>query len=97
MNFCVPRFGNGVDRYLILAFFFHVFVDGNASIDKGLLRKHCLENLFTIVFVDSMKVLGLDFFLSDDLNAIKTAQLRNVEENLAAVVLFVLNGIKTEV
>ena len=44
-----------------------------------------------------MEVLGLDFFLSDDLNAIKTAQLRNVEENLAAVVLFVLNGIKTEV
>jgi len=44
-----------------------------------------------------MQVLGLSLLLGDDLDAIETAQLGDVEEDLAAVMLFVLDRVEAEV
>jgi len=44
-----------------------------------------------------VQVFGLDFLLSEDLNAIKVSQLRNVEQNLQTVKFAVLHGVAGKV
>ena len=44
-----------------------------------------------------MQILSLGLIFCDDINAIKHAQLRDVIEDLAAIVLLVLHGVKAEV
>ena len=84
-------------RHVFLTLLFDVLIDVDASVDEILLRKHHGEDLLPVVDIGAMQVLRLDFLLCDDLNAIEHAQLRNVEEDLAAVVLFVLDGVEREV
>lgn len=83
--------------YIILALFLDVLVDADPAIDEILLWKHGLEDLLTIVHVDTMQVLRLSFLFSDDIDTIEHAELVDMVEDLTFVVLFVLDWVKWEI
>lgn len=82
---------------LIFAFILDVFESCDAPVDKLLLGQHRLKDFLTIVEVNSMQVLCLDFLLGQDFDPVEAPQLGDVVENLAAVVLFVLDWVEAEV
>ena len=82
---------------LILALQLDILVDVDSAIDEVLLRKHGLEDLLTIVYVNTMQVLRLSFLFSDDIDTIEHAELVDMVEDLTFVVLFVLDWVKWEI
>ena len=80
--------------YIILALFLNVLVDVDPAVDEILLWEHGLEDLFTIVHVNTMKVLRLSFLFTDDIDTIEHAELVDMVEDLTFVVLFVLDWVK---
>jgi len=58
-----------------------------------LLREKRLENLLSIIQVDSMKVLGLYFLVGDDLRSVQSPQLWDVVEDLDSIVLLILERV----
>jgi hypothetical protein len=52
-----------------------------------------LENLLSVVQVNSMEVLGLHFLVGDNLRSIQRPQLRNVVEDLESIVLLILKWV----
>jgi len=85
--------GSVVGVFVILAFDLDVFVNIDASVHEILLGKHSLEDGLTISYVNSMEVLSLNLLFSHDQGPIEGAQLWDVEQDLQAEVLFVLNGV----
>ena len=53
-------------RYLVITFLLDVFEDINSSVYKVFLRKHHCENFLTIIEVNTMQILCLDFLLGHD-------------------------------
>ena len=84
-------------RYLVITLLFYVFYDIDSSVYKVFLRQHSFENFLTIIKVDSMQVLSFGLLLGHDEIAVEEAELWNVIQNLAPVMLLVLDRIEAEV
>ena len=82
---------------LVFRFFLDILIDSYSAVDKALLRQHRLEDFVSVVQINAMQILSLDFFLSDDLDTIKHAKLGDMIKDLAAEVLLVLYWVKAEV
>ena len=72
-------------------------MDVDTAIDKVFLRKNGREDLLTIVPVNTVQVIRLGFLFGDDVDAIEQAELRNMVEDLAPEMLFVLDWVEGEV
>ena len=81
---------------LVVTLFFDVLVDIQPSIDELLLWQEGLKDSFSVSKVNPMQVLRLDFLLSLDLDAVKHAQLRDVEQYLEPVQLLVHDRVEAE-
>ena len=84
-------------RYLVITFLLNVFEDINSSVYKVFLRKYCFENLLAIIEVNSMQVLSLDFLLRHDQITVEEAELGNMIQDLAPVMLLVLDRIEAKI
>lgn len=61
------------DWDVVIALLLDVFIDVDSAVNEILLGKHGLEDLPTVIHINSVKVLRLGFFFSDDINAIEHA------------------------
>ena len=86
-----------VDTDIVFALIFDVLIDRDAPIDEVLLGQHRLEDLLSVVQINTVEVLCLDFLFSLDFNSVEHSELGDVIENLAPVVLLVLDWIEAEV
>ena len=82
---------------LIFTLFLDVLIGSDPSVDETFLGQHGLEDFITIVQIKSVQIFRFDFLFSDDFDAIEHAQLRDVVEDLAPIVLLILDWIETKV
>ena len=84
-------------RYLVITFLLNVFEDINSSVYKVFLRKHRFENLLAIIEVNTMQVFSLDLLFRHDEITVEEAELGNMIQDLAPVMLLVLDRIEAKI
>ena len=84
-------------RYLVITFLLNVFEDINSSVYKVFLRKHRFENLLAIIEVNTMQVFSLDLLFRHDEITVEEAELWNMIQDLAPVMLLVLDRIEAKI
>ena len=82
---------------LIFRLLLDILIDSYSSVDECFLGQHHFEYFLTIVQINSMQVLSLGLFLSNNVDSIEHAKLGDVIEYLASVVFLVLHWIEAEV
>lgn len=84
-------------RFGVLRFDFEIFDHLHASVHELLFWQQRREYGLAVVIVHSVQVLSLHLLLGHDVNAVKHSQLRDVEKNLDAIVLLVLDLVEAHV